>query len=45
MRPVIAWLGRHPLVWVIPLAFYLTLFGYMVWTLPEAPATEFIYDF
>ena len=44
MRSVLRWLGRHPLVWLIPVATFLFLFGYVAVKLSDAPTTEFIYD-
>lgn len=44
MRRVLGFLRRHPLVWIIPLATYAFLIGYVAVKLARAPETEFIYD-
>lgn len=41
---IFAWLGRHPLVWVIPVLFWISLASFVYFKLAAAPQTEFIYD-
>ncbi len=38
------YLWAHPLVWLIPLAFWLALIAFVLFKLTSAPTTEFIYD-
>ena len=38
------WLGAHPLVWLIPLLFWIVLLVFVLLKLSGAPTTEFIYD-
>ena len=44
IRRALAWLRAHPLVWLIPLAFWTALFLFVLLKLSTAPETEFIYD-
>lgn len=39
-----AYLAAHPLVWLIPLGFWLALAAFVVFKLAAAPQTAFIYD-
>ena len=41
---LLGWLRRHPLVWLVPLLFYLLVFAYLAVKMADAPQTEFIYD-
>jgi len=38
------YLLEHPLVWLIPVLFWLALAAFAVFKLAVAPQTEFIYD-
>lgn len=38
------YLGAHPLVWLIPVLFWLCMAAYVLLKLAAAPQTEFIYD-
>lgn len=43
-RAVLRWLGRHPLVWLVPVLFFLALCVFALVQLGGAPQTEFVYD-
>ena len=44
MGRLLGWFGRHPLVWGIPLLFWLGLAAFVLLRLAAAPHTEFIYN-
>ena len=44
MRRLLAYLGEHPLVWLVPLAFYTIGIGVLAWKVVQTPVNPFIYD-
>lgn len=41
---VLTYLREHPLVWLIPVAFFGLLVGGLAWKLSRTPVTPFIYE-
>ncbi len=44
MRSLAAYLRAHPLVWIVPLVFYLGLVVLLAWRVASVPANPFVYD-
>ena len=43
VRAVLAFLGEHPLVWLIPVLFFTLLFAFTAWRISTTPVTPFDY--
>ena len=41
---MIDYLKRHPLVWIVPVAFFTIGVGLLAWRIGSTPASPFIYD-